>query len=63
MSTWLIFALVCAIAAIVYGIASIGWIMKQPAGNERMREIALAKLRLEERLGLSAEGRAGTDGV
>src|SRR5919205_2931926 len=42
MSPWLIFALVCAIAAIVYGAASIGWIMKKPSGNERMREIALA---------------------
>jgi len=42
MSPWLIFALVCAIAAIVYGVASIGWIMKRPAGNERMREIAQA---------------------
>src|SRR4051794_19606679 len=39
---WLIFALVCALAAIAYGVASIGWIMKKPAGNERMREIALA---------------------
>ncbi len=42
MSPGLIFALVCALAAIVYGVASIGWIMKKPAGNERMREIALA---------------------
>src|SRR5512137_1156259 len=42
MSTELIFALVCAVAAIVYGIVSIGWIMAKPAGNERMREIAAA---------------------
>ena len=42
MSAGLIFALVCAIAAIVYGGVSIGWIMKKPAGNERMREIAAA---------------------
>src|SRR5690242_20049262 len=42
MSTGLIFALVCAAAAIVYGIASIGWIMRKPAGNARMQEIAAA---------------------
>ena len=42
MSPGLIFALVCALAAIVYGGVSIGWIMKKPAGNERMREIAAA---------------------
>ncbi len=42
MSTGLIFALLCAVAAIVYGIVSIGWIMKKPSGNERMREIAAA---------------------
>ncbi len=37
---WL--ALACAIVAILYGIFSAGWIMKQPTGNDRMREIALA---------------------
>ena len=42
MSKELIFALVCAIAAIVYGVVSIGWIMAKPSGNERMREIAAA---------------------
>ena len=42
MSTGLVFALVCAFAAIVYGVVSIGWIMKKPTGNERMREIAAA---------------------
>ena len=42
MSTELIFALVCAVAAIVYGIVSIGWIMAKPSGNDRMREIAAA---------------------
>src|SRR3954470_19469789 len=42
MSNALIFALFCAIAALVYGGWSIGWIMKKPAGNERMREIAMA---------------------
>ena len=41
-ATGLIFALVCAAAAIVYGVVSIGWILKKPAGNDRMREIAAA---------------------
>src|SRR5450432_3319905 len=42
MSKELIFALACSIAAIVYGVVSIGWIMAKPSGNERMREIAAA---------------------
>ncbi len=37
---WL--ALACAMVAILYGVFSAGWIMKQPTGNDRMREIALA---------------------
>jgi K(+)-stimulated pyrophosphate-energized sodium pump len=35
-------ALACAVIALVYGAASIFWILKQPDGNERMREIAAA---------------------
>src|SRR6202045_4718278 len=42
MSTALIFALVCAVAALVYGGGSISRILAKPAGNERMREIAAA---------------------
>ena len=42
MSTGLIFALVCAVAAIVYGAVSISWILNKPAGNPRMQEIAAA---------------------
>src|SRR5580765_323561 len=42
MSTALVFALVCAIAALVYGAWSITWIMAKPAGNPRMQEIAAA---------------------
>ncbi|MDQ3494739.1 MAG: sodium-translocating pyrophosphatase [Pseudomonadota bacterium] len=34
------FALACAAIAIVYGMVSASWINRQPAGNERMREIA-----------------------
>src|SRR5690606_35461382 len=40
MSAGLLFALVCAVLALVYGIFSISWILKQPSGKERMREIA-----------------------
>ncbi|MFN0160668.1 MAG: sodium-translocating pyrophosphatase, partial [Burkholderiales bacterium] len=40
MSGGLIFALVCAVIALVYGAVSIKWILAQPEGNERMREIA-----------------------
>src|ERR1700761_6690002 len=42
MQSYLIFALVCAIAALVYGALSIKWILAQPSGNDRMREIAAA---------------------
>ena len=40
MSNAVIFALVCAVAALVYGGWSINWILAKPAGNDRMREIA-----------------------
>ncbi|MCB1902609.1 MAG: sodium/proton-translocating pyrophosphatase, partial [Gammaproteobacteria bacterium] len=42
MSSELIFALVCAAAACVYGFVSVKWILAQPEGNERMKEIASA---------------------
>jgi K(+)-stimulated pyrophosphate-energized sodium pump len=42
MSSGLIFALACAIIAIVYGAVSIQWILSRPAGNARMQEIAAA---------------------
>src|SRR5579885_2738739 len=35
-------AIGCAIVAILYGVFSTSWIMKQSSGTERMREIALA---------------------
>jgi K(+)-stimulated pyrophosphate-energized sodium pump len=38
----LMLALACAALAIVYGIASSRWIVSQPAGNERMQQIAAA---------------------
>ena len=35
-------ALACAVIAILYGIFSARWINAQPAGNERMQQIAAA---------------------
>src|SRR6266487_4342567 len=35
-------ALVCSVAAVVYGLALTRWLLKQPAGTERMREISRA---------------------
>jgi K(+)-stimulated pyrophosphate-energized sodium pump len=42
MSGGLMFALGCAALAILYGVVSINWILSQPEGNERMREISAA---------------------
>ena len=42
MTTGLIFALVCAVIAIGYGVVSMKWILAKPTGNERMNEIASA---------------------
>ncbi|MBV8164089.1 MAG: sodium/proton-translocating pyrophosphatase, partial [Candidatus Eremiobacteraeota bacterium] len=36
------FALLSGVVAIVYGLYLISWILRQPAGNDRMREIAAA---------------------
>ncbi|MES9814328.1 MAG: sodium-translocating pyrophosphatase [Candidatus Thiodiazotropha sp.] len=40
MNTELFFALACAVAALAYGFLSVKWILAQPEGNEKMREIA-----------------------
>jgi len=42
MASELWFALICAMIAIAYGAISIKWILAQPTGNDRMREIAAA---------------------
>jgi K(+)-stimulated pyrophosphate-energized sodium pump len=42
VSNELIFALACAFAALAYGFLSVKWILAQPEGNARMREIASA---------------------
>ncbi|HET7597410.1 MAG TPA: sodium-translocating pyrophosphatase [Burkholderiales bacterium] len=42
MSYGLLFALICAVLGLAYGLYSIKWILAQPNGNDRMREIASA---------------------
>src|SRR3989338_5577120 len=42
MTLPLILALAASALAVLYGIVLIGWINKQPAGDERMRSIARA---------------------
>ena len=42
ISMSLLFALGCALLALIFGGASISWILNQPAGSERMREISAA---------------------
>src|SRR2546430_16956234 len=37
-----LFALLCAAAAVVYGLYLTAWLLRQPAGTERMQEISRA---------------------
>jgi len=39
-TAWL--AVVCGLLAVAYGIGLTAWLLRQPSGNERMREIAAA---------------------
>ncbi|HUD42488.1 MAG TPA: sodium-translocating pyrophosphatase [Dokdonella sp.] len=38
----ILFSLICALIALIYGVWSIRWVLAKPAGNERMQEIAKA---------------------
>ena len=42
MSAGVLFALACAVVALIYGVVSIQWVLAKPTGNDRMREIAEA---------------------
>jgi len=42
MSTSIVFAIVAAVLAVAYGIILILWIMKKPAGDQKMQDIAKA---------------------
>jgi len=42
MTGGLMFALICAVAALVYGVVSVKWILSQPEGTDRMKEISMA---------------------
>lgn len=42
MSAAIVISIVCAFAAIVYGVWSMQWVLAKPDGNDRMREIAAA---------------------
>jgi K(+)-stimulated pyrophosphate-energized sodium pump len=41
-NTTILLALLCAFAALIYGLLSVRWVLEQPAGVPRMREIAAA---------------------
>ena len=37
-----LFALLCSVVAILYGVYLVYWLLSRPAGSERMQEIARA---------------------
>ena len=42
MSTGLVIAILCAVAALIYGLITIRWVLAKPEGSETMRNIAQA---------------------
>ena len=42
MSTGLTIAILCSLAALIYGLYTIKWVLAQPSGNKKMAEIAFA---------------------
>ena len=42
MDSSIVFGLIAGLIAIAYGVALINWVLRQPAGNERMQAIAAA---------------------
>ena len=42
MSTGLVVAILCAFAALIYGVVTIRWVLARPDGDEKMRSIAQA---------------------
>ena len=42
MDSAILFSVICSVIAILYGVISIGWILKQSDGNDKMKEIASA---------------------
>ena len=42
MSTGLVVAILCALAALIYGVVTIRWVLARPDGDEKMRSIAQA---------------------
>ena len=60
MSTELWFTLACAVVALLYGAITTKWLISQPTGNDRMREIAAA---IQEGAGAYLNRQYGTIGI
>ena len=42
MDSAILFSVICSVIAILYGVFSNSWILKQSDGNDKMKEIASA---------------------